>query len=375
MSETNWLEEIQKKIDYHFKNEDLLQQAFVRRSFSRENGGSDNEILEFIGDRALELAVTRMMMEEYGYYMDECENYVEGEDCNEFYSEMSEGELTEIKKKLVQGKTLSKVIDELGWQEHLYLGKGDESQHIENKDSVKEDLFEAIIGAVALDSNWNIDAIQSVVEILLKPNSILGDDKEIDYLAVIQEWYSNTYKKYPKFDYIKTEFKYTYQNVGVGCNIGDYICVIKNDNKKNLNTVNRSSNMWAISGNSYGLSNPFIYIKGIGNSPKEARNDLCLKLYYHLVQNGIIKTIKSEIENPNKNEAINQLETLARRGYFSIPEYMFKEGYDKNGNPIWTVHCKIKEVSVQKYAKSSLKKEAKKQAAYSMLLYVLENMN
>lgn len=36
---------IQDQIAYNFKNLDLLQQAFVRSSYSKENGGEDNEVL------------------------------------------------------------------------------------------------------------------------------------------------------------------------------------------------------------------------------------------------------------------------------------------------------------------------------------------
>lgn len=41
----------------------LLQQAFIRRSYSKEKGGQDNEILEFIGDKALDLAVIKKLTE------------------------------------------------------------------------------------------------------------------------------------------------------------------------------------------------------------------------------------------------------------------------------------------------------------------------
>ena len=57
---------IQQRIGYRFRNTDLLRQAFVRRSYSREQGGEDNEVLEFIGDKVLDLLVIRMMAREYG---------------------------------------------------------------------------------------------------------------------------------------------------------------------------------------------------------------------------------------------------------------------------------------------------------------------
>ena len=89
--------------------------------------------------------------------------------------------------------------------------------------------------------------------------------------------------------------------------------------------------------------------------------------------NGLLTTMKDEIDNPNKEEAINQLEILARRGYFSIPIYFFEETYDKDGNPIWNAKCQIEEYTVIMNAKASSKKEAKKKAAFKMLKYVLES--
>ena len=56
---------IQEQIGYRFKNPYLLEQAFTRRSYSEENGGENNEVLEFIGDKALDLAVVRYLTEDY----------------------------------------------------------------------------------------------------------------------------------------------------------------------------------------------------------------------------------------------------------------------------------------------------------------------
>ena len=70
--------------------------------------------------------------------------------------------------------------------------------------------------------------------------------------------------------------------------------------------------------------------------------------------------------------AINQLEILARRDYFSMPTYKFTETHDKNGNPLWKCECHITEEDKYFQAKSSGKKEAKKDAAWKMLKHVLE---
>ncbi|MCH5252705.1 MAG: ribonuclease III family protein, partial [Lachnospiraceae bacterium] len=115
------LEFIQNQIGYTFRNVDLLQQAFVRRSYAKENGGEDNEVLEFIGDKALDFSVVRVLMEKYGYLISECEDYNPNEDFNEFACEYDEGKLTEIKKCLVEKKMLAHRIDELGLSDYLIM--------------------------------------------------------------------------------------------------------------------------------------------------------------------------------------------------------------------------------------------------------------
>ena len=61
--EQNDLMFIQSQIGYEFENLDLLQQAFIRRSFSEENGGENNEVLEFIGDKVLDLIAVKYLTE------------------------------------------------------------------------------------------------------------------------------------------------------------------------------------------------------------------------------------------------------------------------------------------------------------------------
>ena len=83
-------------------------------------------------------------------------------------------------------------------------------------------------------------------------------------------------------------------------------------------------------------------------------------------------SIKDEIDEPDEQLAINQLEILARRDYFELPEYKYTETHDKNGNPIWQVTCMIDDVDKVFNAIDSSKKKAKKKAALKMLNYVLE---
>ena len=112
---------VQAQIGYTFKNIDLLNQAFTRRSYTEENGGENNEVLEFIGDKALDFAVIKILIEKFGAV--QSDNPPEG--AKEFFCEYTEGELTKLKSRIVQKKTLAQRIEELGFAELLLMGKSD----------------------------------------------------------------------------------------------------------------------------------------------------------------------------------------------------------------------------------------------------------
>lgn len=151
------ISEIERAIGYTFRNKDLLRQAFVRKSYSAEQGGQNNEVLEFIGDAVLCSVVTRMMMERFG-------RVANGEDAPQcFCTKYGEGEFTDIRQDLVQEATLAKAMDALGFHAYLVMGQGDIKQGVQNEAKVKADLFEAVLGAVALDADWNMDVLTRVV--------------------------------------------------------------------------------------------------------------------------------------------------------------------------------------------------------------------
>ena len=65
MNENDYLE-IEGQIGYTFQNKGLLEQAFVRRSYSQEHNVENNEVLEFYGDKVLEFIVGKLFSEWYG---------------------------------------------------------------------------------------------------------------------------------------------------------------------------------------------------------------------------------------------------------------------------------------------------------------------
>ena len=371
--EQNDLIFIQRQIGYTFNNLDLLQQAFTRRSYSEENGGENNEVLEFIGDKVLDLFVVKLLISQNSNavglykkhdpklkntwaYMTEQKTFP---DENVLVSDYSEAELTEIKKLLVQKKTLANRIDELGIGYCLLMGSGDIQQNIGQENSVKEDLFEAILGAIAIDCNWDMGKLQNAVEIMLSPESVLADGDAEDYPTMMQEWSYNKMGDIPLYHFEESRYQITWYTPfdGISQNLGLEDPLV---NKTKWHCLME-------------LADDLPRFRGFGQTQAEARNNVCKLAYDHLCKQGLWLSIRDEIEDPNKEDAINQLEILARRGYFSIPTYEFEQTYDKDGNPIWESVCHIAEESKSFSAKSSSKKDAKKSAAFKMLQFVLEN--
>ena len=350
---TEELQFIQDQIGYTFKNADLLQQAFVRRSYSEENGGENNEVLEFIGDKVLDLFVVKLLATQYGSM-----NGQSG-DWNEFACQKTEAQLTEIKKLLVQKKTLATRIEALGLADYLIMGQGDIQRHANEEYSVKEDLFEAILGAIAIDSSWDMVALENAVEIMLAPDSILTDDSALDYVSLIEEWTSVRANDILLYHFVEGSYTSTFFTLfkGISQNINPF------------DPLTNTTKFHCL----LKISDDLPIFRGFGRSQSESRRNVCKLAYEHLCRNNLWLSICDEIENPNKDDAINQLEILARRGYFSIPTYDFNENYDQNGNPIWHCTCHISEEAQSFCEASSSKKDAKKSAAYKMLQHVLNN--
>jgi len=130
------ISDLEKKIGIKFKNQDLIQQAFVHRSYLNENRGfklDHNERLEFLGDACLELIVTEHLY-------------------NNFPN--PEGELTNWRAALVRGTTISKVAKALGFEDHLLLSRGESKSTGKARELILANTFEAVLGAIYLDQGY-----------------------------------------------------------------------------------------------------------------------------------------------------------------------------------------------------------------------------
>lgn len=171
------IEEVQQKISYWFNNLDLLFQAFTRSSYSTQYGGENNEVLEFLGDRVLDYYVVKVMADRYGYTKSQLNYYNPDKDDDEFCikAHRNEQSFTELKKEIVSNATLAKLIDKLGFAKYMFLGDSDIDNKVWKNEKAKADLFEAILGAIAIDCDWNPDELQNSVEFMLNIEDFLAD--------------------------------------------------------------------------------------------------------------------------------------------------------------------------------------------------------
>lgn len=128
--------QLEKKLNFQFKNKDLLTEAFIHRSYINENPKvnlSHNERLEFLGDAVLELVVTEYLYNNY---------------------KNPEGELTSWRAALVNAQTLSQTAKDIGFNDYLLLSQGEAKDIGKARHYILANAFEAFIGAIYLDSGY-----------------------------------------------------------------------------------------------------------------------------------------------------------------------------------------------------------------------------
>lgn len=361
------LDVIQEKIGYRFKEQYLLAQAFVRSSFVTENPSyEDNEKLEFIGDRVLDLVVIKKLTELYGYPFEEpfpiwnevdlLQNKANLKDVRtdkKFLFALSEGEMTEMKKQIVQTRFLSRAIEKLGFEKYIVMGNGDIKNNVQNEPHVKEDLFEAIIGAVAIDSSWDLNVAEQVIEKMLNLEYHLkeGIDDGIDYVTYVQNWHQKEYGTDP--DYIFDDEIDEKDDIY----FGNIKCKGENTFKCVLFLIRFHEAFY-----------------GYGHSKKEAIWLSAKRAYTFLSEKKKgFDDILSIIGDFDEETAVSKLQILQDKKLISGLQYDFREYKtdDNNGNPMWFCRCRIDGIGAMEYGETK-KAEAKKAAALSMLQILTE---
>ncbi len=163
------MRELQLRLDYTFRNKELLERALTHSSYANEHqrsGAVCNERLEFLGDSVLGFVTAKRL------YLSE--------------PEMPEGEMTRLRAELVCEQSLCHAAEGLGLGACLLLGKGEEMGGGRQRPSILADAMEALIAAVYLDGG--LEAAAGLINrFVLEP--MLRSRHEIlrDYKTALQE--------------------------------------------------------------------------------------------------------------------------------------------------------------------------------------------
>jgi len=186
-----YVNKLEEKLNYKFKNIDLLLSAITHTSFANEyiqKKGvqvEHNERMEFLGDSILSTSISSYIYKNYPQF--------------------SEGQLSKLRAVLVCEASLAELANNLDLSDYLLLGIGEKATGGANKTSILSDAYESIIGAIFLDSNYE----RANEYILLKmENDIKLKVKNFyntDYKTNLQELIQKDGKTQVKYDIIASQ--------------------------------------------------------------------------------------------------------------------------------------------------------------------------
>ncbi len=161
------LKALEDRLGYRFKEITWLDQALTHKSFIYETNHpekGDNEVLEFLGDSVLNLAVSYLL-------------FLKSPNAQE-------GSLSMMRSHLVKRSSLASLSKELRLEGYLLLGKSQQLNGGTQKSSILANTYEALVGAIFMDSSFNqvLDIIKGHFETYLQnnpPSELFNDFKSL----------------------------------------------------------------------------------------------------------------------------------------------------------------------------------------------------
>lgn len=157
------------QIGLTFRDWSLLLRALTHSSYCNEHpeASEDNERLEFLGDAVLDFVV--------------------GEWVYHHYPELREGELTRLRAAFVRNEQLAVFARQINLGTALRLGAGEDASGARQRTSLLGSAFEALIGALYLDSD--LETVKRFVHPFLeKAAASLELTHLLDPKSRLQEW-------------------------------------------------------------------------------------------------------------------------------------------------------------------------------------------
>ena len=186
-----FLKELEGRLGYSFQDSGWLEKALTHKSFAHQSGTppadpaerAANEVLEFLGDAVLTLAVSHLLVQTF--------------------PDAHEGTLSLRRSHLVRRSTLASLAKEFRLEEYVLLGKGELLNGGRKKSSILANAYEALIGAVYMDGGF--DCALGMVKHHLKghlESALPWEEAALlfnDYKSLLQEKAQRLCKASPKY--------------------------------------------------------------------------------------------------------------------------------------------------------------------------------
>ena len=177
--------DLEHKLNYYFNDRNLLKNALLHKSLGNERKeykNQNNERLELLGDAVLDLIVA-----EYLY---------------KNYKSASEGTIAKLKAMIVSEPILAKISRQIGVGKFLMLSRGEVMSGGRNRESILADSFEAILGAVYIDSNLDEARVFALSHIKQYIDHIEENEDILDFKSILQEYVQKNFRTVPTYELI-----------------------------------------------------------------------------------------------------------------------------------------------------------------------------
>ena len=177
--------DLEHKLNYYFNDRNLLKNALLHKSLGNERKeykNQNNERLELLGDAVLDLIVA-----EYLY---------------KNYKNASEGTIAKLKAMVVSEPILAKISRQIGIGKFLMLSRGEVMSGGRNRESILADSFEAILGAVYIDSNLDEARVFALSHIKQYIDHIEENEDILDFKSILQEYVQKEFRTVPTYELV-----------------------------------------------------------------------------------------------------------------------------------------------------------------------------
>ena len=309
------IKRIENIIQYEFKNKKLLEEAFLVEA-EPDNNTFSSEVFRIPGKRAINFALTHIVMERFAEFSEEGYSLITEKDNVNY-----------ILNNLYTRDVYARNIQMLGLAEFLNIPEEDVY------DDMTRRLFESLVGAVTIDSNWDLKIITPFVSFLLDSDYYIEygfEDYDSHYVAKIYNWCVENNKSFPVYRFQVEDKPY---------------CLVK-----------------------FGPT----MVKGSGKSKTLAKFDAARQVYQMLVDGGYIIErdrdgfIIGELKM-TPDEAVAYLDTQYKNG--AIGEVSYTSATESNGEFVGI--CSIESDDYTASATDLDEMLAMKKAAYIMVKHLL----